>query len=86
MTLIVRVLLIGVIAVSSGCSVPSTKNCQNVTASEVANELIEVVRPYEEFKRDSDGFHYTMEIHLERFDLEIYECPRSYLAILSPKK
>lgn len=62
----------------------SESNCNPVEDREIRRQVVEAVRPYEEFERPSDGFKYTMERHLEMNTYVLLECKRNYLATFSP--
>lgn len=66
---------LGVIA---SCTQPLTPRCQVVVDPSTKDHLLELTRSTIEVTRKADGFHYTLEQHLERNSVIYHDCGRVY--------
>ena len=67
-----------------GCQGVEPSDCVVVDDQALKARLIETIRPLEEFHRDFDDFTYTMEMHLESFDMEVLGCRAVYVVTFTP--
>ncbi len=69
----------------AGCGHRSVERCGVVVDAELRQNLLEVVRPHIEFTRPSDGFFFSLEIHMKDWEPVFFDCRKDYAVRFDPK-